>query len=179
MRLRHAMLILAVIVMAGCGGEPDEPTEGDRTRKTPIRKKGEGYGPGPVSTPIAAYFSAKERIALMPIVQAMQLYRAANGRFPESHEEFMKEIINKKRARIKLPELPEGVEDVYDAETAAQMNHCDLDNMPLTVQRSPSQKARRSDACWSSGKPITQSGSTLFRAPFGIDPNHRAALALL
>ena len=137
MRLRHATLILAVIVMAGCSGDPDEPAEGDRTPKAPLRKKGEGYGRGLVSTPIAAHFWAKERIALMPIVQAMQLYRATNGRFPESHEEFMKEIINKKRARIKLPELPEGVEYVYDAEQAAQMKHCDLDNMPLVVKRSP------------------------------------------
>ncbi len=137
MRLRHAMLILAVIVMAGCSGGPDEPDEGDRTGKTSIRKNGEGYGRGPVSTPIAAYFSAKERIALIQIAHAMNLYRATNERFPESHEEFMKEIINNKHGALKLPELPEGAEYVYDAEKAAEMNHCDPNDMPLIVKRSP------------------------------------------
>ena len=40
------------------------------------------------------------------VPHALQLFQAAEGRFPKSHEEFMEKIVAANQ--IKLPELPEG-----------------------------------------------------------------------
>ncbi|MCA9126409.1 MAG: hypothetical protein KDB22_04960 [Planctomycetales bacterium] len=48
------------------------------------------------------------------IPQALQLYKATNGYFPKTHEEFMKQIVEANR--LKLPELPEGAVYQFDPE---------------------------------------------------------------
>jgi hypothetical protein len=61
-----------------------------------------------VSAPVSAFFAVKERVAFdIQIPQALGLYRATEGRFPKSHEEFMEKII--KANQIKLPDLPAGM----------------------------------------------------------------------
>jgi len=133
MRRSLTVLILAAGMLAGCGGEGDKTPQ--PTGNAPPRLKGEGYAPGPVATPISAFFGAKRQIALLPVVQAMQLYKAEHGEHPASQEEFMKEIIGK------IPnfslDLPEGTRLVYDPEKARQIGTCTLENLPLTVERSP------------------------------------------
>ncbi|HUT09174.1 MAG TPA: hypothetical protein VMY42_01635 [Thermoguttaceae bacterium] len=133
MRRSLTALILAAGMLAGCGGEGDKTPQ--QSGNTPPRLKGEGYDPGPVATPIAAYFDAKRKIALFPVVQLMQMYKAEHGQHPASQEEFMKEIIGK------IPnfslDLPEGTRLVYDPEKAGQIGTCTLENLPLTVERSP------------------------------------------
>ncbi len=78
--------------------------------------QGKDYGTpdaGLITTPIAAYFGAREQIVFnIQIPDAMRTFQALNGRYPKSHEEFMKEIIQ--AGSIKLPDLPEGAKYVYD-----------------------------------------------------------------
>jgi len=83
-------------------------------------KKGHDYEPGIVTTPVKAYFTAKEEIAFnIQIPYAMQLYKALNDTTPKTQEEFMDKIV--KENAIELPELPEGHHYVYDPDTAQLM----------------------------------------------------------
>ena len=78
-------------------------------------EKGRGYGgDGFISTPIKTLWQTKERLALMQIDQAIQIYKASDGEGhgPKSHQEFMDKII--KAHHIPLPELPQGHRYVYD-----------------------------------------------------------------
>jgi hypothetical protein len=75
-----------------------------------------GYEEGilaPLTTPLNTYWSAKEMAVYeIAIPRAMQIFEFAKERKPNSHEEFMREIIRKNN--FKLPELPVGVRYVYD-----------------------------------------------------------------
>lgn len=72
-----------------------------------VGAKGQGYGPGIITTPVATYFRAQEQIVFrIQIPDAMRLYKATNGHAPKTHEEFMEKIVNENR--IRLPELPPG-----------------------------------------------------------------------
>jgi hypothetical protein len=84
-----------------------------------VGKKGRGYGAGMVTTPIAAYFSVRERLAFDQVAHAMDLYKATNEHGPKSHEEFMEKII--KENGIKLPQLPAGERYLYDPKTEQLM----------------------------------------------------------
>ena len=110
------------------GGPGSEPAAGQAAQPAPsqpaaptrvkaevgVGAKGHDYGEGIVATPLAAYFSAKERIAFdIQIPHAMQLYKAMHdGHGPKTHEEFMKDII--KEGGIKLPALRPGDRYLYD-----------------------------------------------------------------
>jgi len=83
-------------------------------------KKGHGYGAGPIATPVAAYFSVRERVALMQVAQGIQHYKALNGHAPKTHEEFMEKII--KEGGVQLPQLrTDEHRYVYDPETETLM----------------------------------------------------------
>jgi hypothetical protein len=136
--VRWIALVLAAILLAGCGGEasrpaapaastqvappppppppPTAPAAPEMVRKKAekgVGEKGRGYGTGIVATPAAALFAAKERIAFdIQIPQAMQLFKAGEGRAPKSHDEFMEKIV--KFNHINLPTLHEGHRYVYD-----------------------------------------------------------------
>lgn len=85
-----------------------------------VGEKGRDYEPGLVTTPVKAYFTAKEEIAFnIQIPGAMNLYKAQFESFPKSHEEFMEKIV--KANRIELPELPAGHHYVYNPETGQLM----------------------------------------------------------
>jgi hypothetical protein len=78
-----------------------------------VGAKGRGYGEGVVATPVATYFAVRERIAFdIQIPHAMNLFKAAEGRAPKTHEEFMEKIV--KENQINLPKLPEGDRYIYD-----------------------------------------------------------------
>ncbi|NMC19425.1 MAG: hypothetical protein GYA33_03295 [Thermogutta sp.] len=69
--------------------------------------------PGFLTTPVYAYFRSQEMVAFrIQVPHAMQLFKATNGRAPQSHEEFWREIIEANG--IKLPQLPPGHRYVYD-----------------------------------------------------------------
>jgi hypothetical protein len=78
-----------------------------------VGEKGRGYGTGPIATPAAAYFAARERIAFeIHIPHAMQLYKASNGSAPKTHQEFEQKILRENR--IELPQLRPGEYYQYD-----------------------------------------------------------------
>jgi hypothetical protein len=82
-----------------------------------------GYEEGvlaPITTPLNTYWSAKEMAVYdIAIPRAMQLFEFEKERKPNSHEEFMREII--KKNNFKLPELPVGVRYVYDPKVGRLM----------------------------------------------------------
>lgn len=80
--------------------------------KPGVGVKGKGYGEGFVATPIKAYFSIRERMAFNQIIHSMQLFQATHNRFPATHEEFIKEIIEP--SHIELPKLRHDQRFVYD-----------------------------------------------------------------
>lgn len=59
-----------------------------------------------------ARFWSEHQIILLNIEKALDLYNATNDGYPESHEEFMEQII--RANSIQLPELPPGEEYLYD-----------------------------------------------------------------
>lgn len=104
---------------------PAEETESapDENDQAAVRQRAEaGVGlrgrdlpQGLVSTPVKAYFTARERVVFdVQIPSAMNLYKAEHGRGPRTHDEFMDKIV--KPNGIRLPDLPAGHKYVYDAE---------------------------------------------------------------
>lgn len=68
-----------------------------------------------ITTPTNVYFAAKEQIAFnIQVPQALDLYKASEGRGPQSEQEFFDKVI--KANNIQLPELPEGHKYVFDVE---------------------------------------------------------------
>jgi len=133
MKRQLTAILAALLLAAGCASEADKPAEtedavvdspaGEVIREpvaTGMGKKG-NYNPGPVGTPLRSLVKTKEKIAFeIQIPQALELYKATNGEYPKTHEEFMKEIIEANG--IELPELPEGHRYVYDPETHQFLN---------------------------------------------------------
>jgi hypothetical protein len=71
---------------------------------------------GALVTPAKSLFAARERVVFdIQIPQALALFNASEGRFPESDEEFMEKIV--KFNQIKLPQLPPGQTYYYEPET--------------------------------------------------------------
>lgn len=93
---------------------PTEPTVVAVPAEVGVGQKGRTLGqPGFLTTPVYVYFRSQEMVAFrIQVPQAMQLFKAANGRAPQSHEEFWREIIEANG--IRLPQLPPGHRYVYD-----------------------------------------------------------------
>lgn len=68
-------------------------------------------GAGAVSTPAKVYLRIPDRLVFDQVKHALNLYRASNGDFPKTQEEFDREIIAANN--LKLPELPAGSSYVY------------------------------------------------------------------
>ncbi len=84
-----------------------------------VGRKGKDYGGGIISTPVSAYFGARERIAFIAVTDAMRKFNAEHDRDPESHEEFMEQII--KENGIQLPALFDYQRYEYDPTTGELM----------------------------------------------------------
>lgn len=68
-----------------------------------------------ISGPAGALFKVEQKVVFdIKIPHALQLYKATNGHFPKSHEDFMRDIVEANR--IQLPELPEGAVYQFDTE---------------------------------------------------------------
>jgi hypothetical protein len=77
---------------------------------------------GIIVTPVKAFFAAKEKISFeIEVPHALQLYKAlsADGRGPQTHDEFMTNVIEANQ--IKLPLLPPEHRYVYNPETEELM----------------------------------------------------------
>ncbi len=84
-----------------------------------VGKKGRNYGGGIITEPIRQSFRLRQRIVFLKIDMDMRVFKAANDRLPNSHEEFMEKII--KASDIPLPELPAGERFVYDPDRGELM----------------------------------------------------------
>ena len=133
-------LLIVSAALAGCedtppppvaGGNPPVTTDAERadasadtsvTERTPaeagVGRQGrslddvEGVG-NVVAQPAKSLFAARERLVFeVQIPQALDLFKATNGRGPQTHEEFMSQIVQANQ--IRLPDLPEGQRYVYD-----------------------------------------------------------------
>ncbi len=123
--LMPSFLIVGCVLSVGCEPMPvgaPSPAAQNPAAQTPAESVKAQVGVGAkgrsldgetgvgkmVSAPVSAFFAVKERVAFdIQIPQALGLFRASEGRFPKSHQEFMDKII--KANQIKLPELPEGM----------------------------------------------------------------------
>lgn len=84
-----------------------------------MRAKGRGYTLNPISTYVGALWYVQGKLALDQAKHDLEIYKAAEGRGPASHEEYVKKIL--KPARIKLPSLPEGWQYQYDPDSGELM----------------------------------------------------------
>lgn len=114
--------IVCCVMLAGCEPMPTATNTPAPAAQTPAESVKAQVGVGAkgrsldgetgvgkmVSAPVSAFFAVKERVAFdIQVPQALSLFRASEGRFPKSHQEFMEKIV--KANQIKLPELPAGM----------------------------------------------------------------------
>ena len=67
-------------------------------------KDGEKSIMSPITVPLGAYFTVKDRLPMLQLQQAMNLYKASNdNKLPATHEDFMRDIIEYNK--INLPPL--------------------------------------------------------------------------
>lgn len=65
-----------------------------------------------IASPAVAYFNVREKAVFdIQIPQALNLYKALEGKLPKTHEEFMEKIV--KANAIQLPELKPGMKYRY------------------------------------------------------------------
>ncbi|MBW3601036.1 MAG: hypothetical protein KY475_27685 [Planctomycetes bacterium] len=81
--------------------------------------KGQNLREGVITTPAKTFFRVQERLIFQQVEQALQLYKATEGRLPQSHDEFMQKVIQPNR--IQLPELPAGARYVWDPQKGELM----------------------------------------------------------
>jgi hypothetical protein len=100
---------------------PPPPPSEPKLKKAEVGvgKQGHGYGDEWIFTPVATYWRIREAIAFDLIQDAMNKFKAFEGRAPKDHDEFMEKII--KANAIKLPELFEGESYWYDTKTEQLM----------------------------------------------------------
>ncbi len=73
-----------------------------------------------ITVPVGSLFSTRERLFMMTLQNAENMYKADNdNKMPATHEEYMEKIVNANM--IKLPELPDGQEYLYDPDTQKLM----------------------------------------------------------
>ena len=68
----------------------------------------------PITGPLEAFHPVMQQIATIGIEHAVNLFNASEGRYPNSHEEFMTRIV--KENNMRLPVLQPGMEYQYDVE---------------------------------------------------------------
>src|SRR5262245_14652462 len=69
----------------------------------------------PITGPLSAYGPMVEKVSIAAVDYSIQLFNAAEGRYPKDHEEFMEKII--KANNIQLPVLPYKGRYQYDEAT--------------------------------------------------------------
>lgn len=86
----------------------------------------------PVTAPLSAYGPMVESIAKTQITSALGIFNATEGRYPNSHEEFLERII--KENNIKLPVLPFKGRYMYDVEKHELVVVRDIENAEKASQ---------------------------------------------
>lgn len=124
-----ALLLGGLIISLGCQAEPSstpsagpQPTTQMQAQKATagVGKRGQSLQDDQgvakiVSGPASALLKVEQKVVLdIQIPQALQLFKASNGRFPKSHDEFMSQIVQANR--LQLPELPDGMVYRFNSE---------------------------------------------------------------
>jgi hypothetical protein len=92
---------------------PDEPLILAPVGPQDARRGKSIAGGGIITEPIRQNFLIRHRIAFLQLKNNEKLYQASEGRMPESHDEYMTEIVEK--GGVRLPELDPGWDYYYDA----------------------------------------------------------------
>ncbi|MFN9373999.1 MAG: hypothetical protein ACK6D3_19115 [Planctomycetaceae bacterium] len=133
MNARWPMVGLGVLLWTGCSGS--QPTPQPKAERTGIFGKttqeiGQ-FDPqaaqqvsdqkirasDPVTAPLTAYGPMAEKVSILAVEQAINLFQATEGRYPKDHAEFMEKIIRANNMR--LPVLPNKGEYRYDEQSHA------------------------------------------------------------
>ena len=72
-----------------------------------------------MTAPLTAYGPLVEKVSILAVEQAINLFQATEGRYPKDHAEFMEKIIRANNMR--LPVLPNKGEYRYDEQSHALM----------------------------------------------------------
>ena len=132
--LGHGLVFLACVgVCSGCSQTEGKPAaDSKKDDKGVFGKKTQDIGKfdpnkadqvvsnqkinagDPVTGPLAAYAPMMERVSIIGVEHALNLFNATEGRYPSTHEEFMERII--KENNIQLPVLPYKGHYEYDVE---------------------------------------------------------------
>ena len=126
---------LALLVAVGCSSSVDLDLEPTATAPAPAdtqqpanepaaepppervaadRPVNQSPGTGYLGGVAAAHRSARERVEDLAMTSAIRLFWGTEGRYPESHEEFMEKVV--KANQMRLPPIEEGYEYQYDPE---------------------------------------------------------------
>jgi hypothetical protein len=140
MRYQAFTSVLLVTLLAGCVPTPPPPAKSPAPPETPaptadappvmerveakagVGKKGQSLEgeTGMVVEPVKQLIKFEQKAVFdLTIKPTLEAYKALNGSYPKSHEEFMEKII--RANNIKLPELPAGQQYVFDPETGLLM----------------------------------------------------------
>ncbi|MEP3478942.1 MAG: hypothetical protein ABJZ55_06820 [Fuerstiella sp.] len=68
----------------------------------------------PITGALEAYGPLKQQISGLAVTQAVEMFRATEGRYPNSHEEFMSKIVAANGIRLPVP--GNGLEYQYDVQ---------------------------------------------------------------
>jgi len=118
--VKKTNLAICALLAVGVGCEPPSSPTTDTPAPEIVAQKAEaGVGKAGqklqqhsdaqkiISGPANALLQFRQKAPLeIQVPHALNLFKALEGRFPKSHEEFMEKIV--KANNIQLPELPEG-----------------------------------------------------------------------
>ncbi len=101
--------------------EATPPPQMERVKATidTVGTKGKDYGDGPIATPLSLRWRIPDKVVLLYVQHALNLYYGLEGHYPATHEEFMEKVV--KANMLKLPDLPPGQRYIYDPETRELM----------------------------------------------------------
>lgn len=126
MVLRNELILCSLLLAIGCADST--PSSQTKLKKPQEPGKVTEFDPNsgmvevdhkqkitdPITGPLAALQNAKIDIPQLAIQHALDLFNAAEGRYPNSFEEFMTRVIQENQ--IRLPQLPPGMEFQYDVQ---------------------------------------------------------------
>jgi hypothetical protein len=148
-RLTVFGLCLGLIFLVGCptadpapsannsgkgifGKTTQEVGEFDANKANQVVSDQKIHASDPVTAPLSAYGPMVESLAKTQITSALGVFNATEGRYPNSHEEFMERII--KENNIKLPVLPFKGRYMYDVEKHELVVVRDIENAAKAAQ---------------------------------------------
>lgn len=124
-------LVLLLTVIAGCrdtSPPQPKPKTQETLAKPKMTDKIEEFDPtadnevvdskvkisNPVTGALEAYGPLKQQISGMAVSQAVEMFRATEGRYPRDYQEFKSKVIEAKQIRLPVP--GEGLEYQYDVQ---------------------------------------------------------------